>query len=301
MRRSSASAIALAVATLVGGAVTGSSSALAHGNEAAFHDVQGAQAPTLEVTASTEGTHIRIQLQTTHFTWADSTSVANFTSGEGAARIYLDTNKAMRAFSPDVTLDSRAWNLAPGEHTVTVTLTGSDLVPYAANGEEVEVTVPIIVNAPASEVARIEVPSGSSFSVSGARDPFGGWIFTPHLEGFEGTQARLEFAIDGRPWAESSGESIHVYPDAIVGKDWLESSPLPLITVSAVDASAGRFTAGGVPAQIAFAAPTSTDVATWSWTSQASHTALWWISAAVALVGIVAIWALRRHRRHRSH
>lgn len=299
MRRSSARAIRLAVATasLALGLTAGAVIAHAHGDEATFHDVTGTDAPTLDVTASTDGSRVAVHLDTSHFTWATSTSVANFTPGEGAARAYLDTNRAARVFSPDFTLDTRAWNLAPGEHTLTVTLTGSDLVPYAANGEEAEVTVPITVTAAAADTPTIEAPTGSSFSVSGARDPFGGWVLTPGLQGFEGASPRLEFALDGTPWAQSSGEAIHVYPDAIIGKDWMDKAPLPVITVTAVDASGARFTADGSPAEVAFSAPTSLDVATWSWRPHASQAPLLWMSAALVAIVVLAIWVLRRLRR----
>lgn len=299
MRRSSArrTACATVLTCLAVGLTAGASGAHAHGNEATFHDVKGAEAPTLDVTATTDGSRVEVHLDTSHFTWATSTSVANFTPGEGAARAYLDTNRAARVFSPDFTLDTRAWNLAPGEHTLTVTLTGSDLVPYAANGEEVEVTVPITVTAAATDIPTIEAPTGSSFSVSGARDPFGGWVLTPDLQGFEGASPRLEFALDGKPWAQSSGEAIHVYPDAIVGKEWIDKIPPPVITVTAVDASGARFTADGSPAEIAFSAPTSLDAATWSWKSHASQAPLLWMSAALVAICVFAVWALRRLRR----
>jgi hypothetical protein len=194
--------------------------------------------------------------------------VANFVPGEGGARVYLDSNRVARVFSQEFTLDTRAWNLSPGEHTITVTLTGSDLIAYAADGEEVEVTVPFMVSAGSELQPHVEAPLESSFTVTGARDPFGGWIFTSRLEGFESVGANLEFSVNGRAFAQTDGGSIHVYPDAIVGRHWQEKSPLPVITARAVTSESVPYAVGDRLAAISFAAPTATQSSTWSWNSR---------------------------------
>lgn len=263
--------------------------ARAHGDEAAFHNVEGVSAPTLEVTASAEGPVMSLHLDTTNFAWASGTAVANFTEGEGAARVYFDTNRAARIFSPDVTFDARAWNLAPGEHTVTVVLTGSDLVSYAADGEEVEVTVPFTVGE-AVAIDSVQAPSGSSFTVTGVRDPFGGWVFTSTLDGFGGTGAQLEYALDGKPWARTQGGSIHVYPDAIIGKQWQDKQPLPVITVTAMNSDGAAFENAGSLATLTFAAPISTDPATWSWPGEVNSSP-WKLIAVIVGLAVVLVVA----------
>ena len=324
--------------------------ARAHGDEAAFHNVEGVSAPTLEVMVRADGPAISLHLDTKNFTWASGTAVANFKEGEGGARIYFDTNRAARILSPDVTFDARAWNLAPGEHTVTVVLTGSDLVAYAADGEgvevtgpptvgdgittdgpparhwrrpggrrvavvlagsdlvsyaadgeEVEVTVPFTVG----EVITTEslpVPGGSSFDVTGARDPFGGWIFTSVLNGFGSTGAQLEYALDGKPWTRTQGGSIHVYPDAIIGKEWQDRQPLPSITVTAMNSEGAVFNDSGTPVTLSFTAPVATEFNTWSWPGEAKP---WpWrilvILVTSALVLVVAAGVTRRLIRSMS-
>lgn len=275
--------------------------ARAHGDEAAFHNVEGVSAPTLEVMVRADGPAISLHLDTRNFTWASGTAVANFKEGVGGARIYFDTNRAARILSPDVTFDARAWNLAPGEHTVTVVLTGSDLVSYAADGEEVEVTVPFTVG----EVITTEslpVPGGSSFDVTGARDPFGGWIFTSVLNGFGSTGAQLEYALDGKPWTRTQGGSIHVYPDAIIGKEWQDRQPLPSITVTAMNSEGAVFNDSGTPVTLSFTAPVATEFNTWSWPGEAKP---WpWrivvILVTSALVLVVAAGVTRRLIRSMS-
>ena len=275
--------------------------ARAHGDEAAFHNVEGVSAPTLEVMVRADGPAISLHLDTKNFTWASGTAVANFKEGEGGARIYFDTNRAARILSPDVTFDARAWNLTPGEHTVTVVLTGSDLVSYAADGEEVEVTVPFTVG----EVITTEslpVPGGSSFDVTGARDPFGGWIFTSVLNGFGSTGAQLEYALDGKPWTRTQGGSIHVYPDAIIGKEWQDRQPLPSITVTAMNSEGAVFNDSGTPVTLSFTAPVATEFNTWSWPGEAKP---WpWrilvILVTSALVLVVAAGVTRRLIRSMS-
>lgn len=301
MRPFSASAAVLFASSIAVGTLAWANSASAHGNEAAFHNVKGSDAPTLRVATSSDGPRVRVRMETSNFTWASNYAVANFVPGEGAARVYLDTNRVARVFSPHFTIDTRAWNLAPGEHTITVALTGSDLISYAADGEEVEVTVPFMVSAGSEGLPHVEAPLESSFTVTGARDPFGGWVFSSRLEGFEDAGASLEFSINGRAFAQTGGGSIHVYPDAIVGRQWQEESPLPVITATAVTSESVPYAVGERLAAISFAAPTSTQPATWSWDSRSSALpvgalALLLVSCGGAL--LVLLFVKRSRRRH---
>jgi hypothetical protein len=302
VRPFSANAGALLASVIAIGTVAWANGASAHGDEAAFHNVKGSDAPTLQVSASGDGPRVRVRLDTSNFTWATSSVVANFVPGEGAARVYLDTNRVARVFSPEFTLDTRAWNLSPGGHTITVVLTGSDLISYAADGEEVEVTVPFMVSAGSEGLPHVEAPLESSFTVTGARDPFGGWVFSSRLEGFEAAGASLEFSINGRAFAQTGGGSIHVYPDAIVGRQWQEESPLPVITATAVTSDSVPYAVGERLAAISFAAPTSTQAATWSWDSRSSTLPIGAFVLFLVLVGgglLVFLLVKRSRRRER--
>lgn len=270
----------------------------AHGDEAAFHDVSGVAAPSLRVSATSEGSLLTLHLDTTNFTWAAGTEVENFTAGEGIARVYLNSARVARLFSPDVTFDTRAWNLAPGTHDVTVVLTGSDLVSYAANGHEVEVTVPMTISEPAATTrGQLDAPAGSAVRVSALRDPFGGWTLSPTISGFGETGADLEFAIDGTPWARSSGESIHVYPESILGKGWETDRPLPEISVRVLSPAGDQFVAEGEPVLLSFSAPKTDQAVSSTWTSESGSPSVWIPVMVAVLVVAFALTVLIIARR----
>lgn len=259
-----------------------------------------ATAPALAVDASSEGSVVRLHLDTENFVWAKDPKVTNIVEGEGIGRLYVDDLRIARIFSPDVILDTRAWHLKPGEHVATVILTGSDLVSYAADGREVEANVPFNVSdmAPVSEPPVVVAPAGSSFTVFCTRDPFGGWTFTSQLSGFDGSAEVLEFAVNGLPWARTPGGSIHIYPEAMLGLDWEEASSPPVVTVTAIDGAGNPVSDAAGLAQLSFEAPVSTEPVVREWSASGGMLRLFWlVGVLVAIALVVALVLVVRRRR----
>lgn len=102
---------------------------------------------TMRVTAKVTKDSMKgfnLHLSTKGFRWAPQRAGMAFRSGEGHAHIYVDGTKLTRLYGPWFYLGS----LAPGAHTVRVSLNGNDHGDYVnRNGKPVEAIVQVTVPA----------------------------------------------------------------------------------------------------------------------------------------------------------
>lgn len=303
--RSLGSRFALAIVGLVVGSLASQGTALGHGSEAAFHSMPAREAPRVAVAAESDGPVVTLHLETENFTWASGNEVTNFVAGEGIGRVYLDGERVARIYGPEVTLDTRAWSFKPGLHAATVVLTGSDLVAYASDGQEVEVSVPFEVGSEVPPAGDFQsLGSGSAFTVSGRLDPFGGLVFTTESSGLEESGATLQFALDGMPWGRSTQGSVHVYTDTLLPDGWEQMRPLPEVSVAVIDAGGAVMEVDGKPASISFPAPATSEQVEYTWSSGSPRSIPWTLGLLVAsIAGVVfaALLFMRRRRHHRAN
>ncbi len=303
--RSLGSRVALLVVGLGVASCASQGMAHGHGSESAFHSMPVREAPQVAVAAQSDGPVVTLHLETENFTWASGNEVTNFVAGEGIGRVYLDGERVARIYGPEVTLDTRAWNFKPGLHAATVVLTGSDLIAYASDGQEVEVSVPFEVGSEGPPAGGFQsLGSGSAFTVSGRLDSFGGLVFTTESSGLEEAGLTLQFDLDGVPWGRSTQGTLHVYTDTLLPDGWEQIRPLPEVSVSVIDAGGAVMEVDGKPASISFPAPVTAEQVEYAWSSGSPRSIPWTLGLLVAsIAGILfaALLFMRRRRHHRAN
>jgi hypothetical protein len=170
-------AFLLALATASCGGAAGHT----HGG---FEIPEGEAVPTVEVLATQDAVSgWNLQVITTDFIFAPERAGREFVLGEGHAHLYVDGEKRDRLYGPWYHLD----NLAPGEHTIEVTLNGNNHAVYQSGGRPIshEITIDGEEQSHPHE-GGVPVEAGPDMAVvlDVEKDPVGGWTVYAETSGF---------------------------------------------------------------------------------------------------------------------
>jgi hypothetical protein len=101
-----------------------------------------ATTPSVAITATPDALKgVNVEVTTTGFRWAPEHASSDPLDGEGHAHLYVDDVKVARLYTPWFHLSG----LAPGEHTVRVTLNANDHADLTADGAPVAATTTVTV------------------------------------------------------------------------------------------------------------------------------------------------------------
>ncbi len=146
-------AAALGAATLV----LAPSAAMAHGEGSHLVPAEGAPTVAAEAVWDSEGGGINVRITTANFTFTPATVGQAYVPGEGHAHLSIDGNDVGRAYSEWVFIPTTSFG--EGEHTLEVTLEGSDHKDYmigtdVENGQHIE------------SQAAFTIPAGAGFAAA---------------------------------------------------------------------------------------------------------------------------------------
>ena len=149
-----------------------------------FEIPEGEAVPTIKVVATEDPVSgWNLQLITSDFTFSPERAGREFVLGEGHAHLYVDGEKRDRLYGPWYHLD----NLAPGEHTIEVTLNGNNHAVYQSDGRSIsdEITVEADRRSHTHpSYAPLEAGPDMDIVVNVEEDPVGGWNVYAVADGF---------------------------------------------------------------------------------------------------------------------